>query len=62
MAPLGLGLGLGPTLLGGAGASSFAEGQIAPDGTHWEFVTYDLTGESVIDDVTGTPVVALVGN
>jgi hypothetical protein len=50
------------TLLGTAGAASFAPGP-APTGFHWEFVTAD--GQRVTASTSKSaaePVVALVGN
>lgn len=55
-------IGRASALLGSAGAAAFADGQIAPAGFHWEFVTEDTDGSRVIDDATGQPVVDLVGN
>lgn len=49
-------------LLGGAGAASYADGQAAPNGFHWEFITNDVDGSRITDDVTLQPVVDLVAN
>lgn len=49
-------------LLGGVNAAQFADGQAAPQGFHWEFVTDDTDGSRITDDVTGQPVVDLVAN
>lgn len=51
------------TALGGAGnAASFADGLAAPSGLHWEFITDDMDGSRITDDVTSQPVVDLVAN
>lgn len=34
----------------------------APEGFHWEFVFYDLDRSTVLDDLTGRPIVSLVEN
>jgi hypothetical protein len=59
----GMGRGFGHlgAPLGSANASQYGDGP-APPGFHWDFVTDDLTGARVSDDVTGQPVVDLVGN
>jgi hypothetical protein len=50
------------TVLSARSASSYANGETAPSGFHWEFVIDDLTGSRVTDDPTNQPIVSPVAN